>query len=441
VSGWREAIRLLATPLGRWQLASRIFAAGWPVLRRLARLYRTTLISRTRVAAVIGSVGKTTCTRLIWRVLDEPGPEPRGRNASSFIARALFWIRPGWQWAVIEVGIRGFGRMETYADTIRPDVVVVTAIASDHKRTFETLEATGDEKAKMVAALSPSGVAILNGDDPHVLRMARSTAARTVTYGFGPDNDVRALSYRADGPARSVLEVAAAGQRQTASVRLVGRHSAYAVLAAVAVGLEAGRDLRTILDSLADIEPTEGRMQPLPLPGGAWLVRDEYKGSVETVLAALDALREIPAERRIVVLGEVSDVPGPHRQVYREVGERLAGVADRAILVCSTSGFKAYRAGGRSVLPGFDPLHVRDWRTALAALDPGPGDVILVKSRASQRLARLSLALLDHDVTCAITLCRSSFSDCAHCPALSAPGPAPGRVGPAGPDDKAAADP
>ena len=49
-------------------------------------------------------------------------------------------------------------------------------------------------------------------------------------------------------------------------------------------------------------------MQPVALPNGACLLRDENKSALETIDAALDVLAQIPA-RRIVVLGEISEPP------------------------------------------------------------------------------------------------------------------------------------
>ena len=50
----------------------------------------------------------------------------------------------------------------------------------------------------MVRALTRSGTAILNGDDPNVRWMASQTRARSVTFGLEAHNDVRAADIRLD---------------------------------------------------------------------------------------------------------------------------------------------------------------------------------------------------------------------------------------------------
>lgn len=416
--------RTVATPVGRMQLAHRLFASAWPLTSAAARLYRATVTRGTRVVAVVGSFGKTTTSRCTWAALGGPGREPRGRNARSFVARELLRIRPRERWAVLEVGISEPGWMARYARMLRPDAVVVTSVGSEHNRSFGTLEVTRAEKSEMVRALSSAGVAILNGDDPNVRWMSGVAPARVVTYGFEPGNDIVASGYRLDWPYGSVLEVTAGRERCEARLRLVGRHSVYAALAAVAVAMEAGgRALAEVVGAVADVAPTPGRMQPARIAGDVWLLRDENKSAPETIHAALRTLAEIPARRRIVVLGDVSEPDRPQHQLYREIGGLVATVCDQALLISSSpKNFRAYRAGGRAAVgAGFDPVagsndpaDAVDWLRANLM----PGDVVLVKGRDTQRMERISLALEGRQVRCRVTFCATKAVRCADCPML-----------------------
>jgi hypothetical protein len=53
----------------------------------------------------------------------------------------------------------------------------------------------------------------------------------------------------------------------------------------------------------------------------------------------------------------------------------------------------------------------------LRAADLGPGDVVLIKGRSTQRLDRVSLSLLGRPVRCNISLCQAHLS-CGECPML-----------------------
>ena len=68
--------------------------------------------------------------------------------------------------------------------------------------------------------------------------------------------------------------------------------------------------LPAIAASLAALEPTPGRLEPVRLDNGVYLLQDDYKASLETVHTALDVLEAIECRRKIIVMGEVSEPPG-----------------------------------------------------------------------------------------------------------------------------------
>src|ERR1700730_7751279 len=155
-------------------------------------------------------------------------------NAWSSVAYAILRIRPLQRHAAIEVGIVDRGQMEIYARTVRPNMTIVTSIASEHNRSLGSLDVTRTEKTWMVRVLPRSGTAILNGDDPNVMWMQRQTSARVVTFGFGETCDVRTQELHVDWPYGMRFRLRAFGQERDVAIRLFGRHMVYPALAAIA---------------------------------------------------------------------------------------------------------------------------------------------------------------------------------------------------------------
>ena len=193
----------------------------------------------------------------------------------------------------------------------------------------------------------------------------------------------------------------------------------YPALAATAVALAEGLELEHVLSRLAALPPTPGRLQPVSLVTGAVLLRDDFKSSLETIDAALNVLSEVPAKRKIVVLGEVSEPPGSQGPIYRRLGQRIAGIADRAIFLGGN--FQRYAAGARSGGLRESALSNagRDVLRAVNLLceDLTDGDVVLIKGRDTQRLDRIGLALSGKRVTCARVTC-NAVGRCEGCPEL-----------------------
>ena len=310
--------------------------------------------------------------------------------------------------------------MAQRARTVGPDIAVVTAVGSEHNRSLKTLEVTRHEKAEMVRALPASGLAVLNGDDPNVLWMARETRARVITFGTGERNDVRATGITLDWPhgTRFTLHVPQ-GSREV-RVRLIGRTMVSAVLAAVAVALHEGKRVDDVLARLEALAPTPGRLQPERLPSGAMLLRDEFKAPEETIDAALDVLAQIPARRRTVVLGDIDEPMGPQRRIYRRLGQRVARCAERVVFVTKDEHLSSSRTGAREGgLPSGAITSVRSVRAAVNELrDLTEGDVVLIKGRHTQRLQRISLALAGRIVRCDLEYCNARLMECGQCPML-----------------------
>ncbi len=402
---------------GRRRLRRAIRRELWPITSRVAPLYRRLILRRTRAVAVVGSLGKTTTARAVTAALGLPPQHlPRG-NVFTAITRAVLRTRPWQPLIVVEVGVDGPGQMRKYARILQPDVVVVTSIASEHNRSFGNLEATRTEKATMVRALRGSGLAVLNGDDPNVRWMATQTSARVVLFGFDERNDVRARDLELVWPLGNRFTVEAGGDRRSISTRLVGWPMVYPVLAAVAVGLAQGLALEAILERLERLPPSPGRLELVPLDNGAFVLRDDFKSTLESIDAALDVLAVIPAARRLVVLGAISEPPGSQGPIYRRLGARVAEIADRAVFVGDM--FQRYAAGARRAgFPSEAMVNARyDVLGAAEILrqELRPGDVLLVKGRDTQRLDRIALALMGRNVRCAIPFCGLRDARCDSC--------------------------
>ena len=329
---WKDIPAILQTPIGRSKFKSTIWRKSWPLLLRLATLYRRTLIRNTCVVALVGSFGKTTTARALTAALSARVPPSFGPNAYNATTCAVLRIRPHDRHSAIEVGIAHPGQMGVYARMIKPNITVVTSIGSEHNRSLGTLEVTRAEKSEMVKILPTSGIAVLNGDDPNVLWMKSQTRAWIITFGIDKTNDVRASEITLDWPNGTRFKLHADGEMRELHICLIGRYMVYPILAAVTVSLAEVFTLDQVIPALEALPPTPGRLEPIRLENGAIILRDDFKSSLETIDAALDVFSEIPAKRRIVILGEVSEPPGSQGPIYRKIGERIAKIASYAIL-------------------------------------------------------------------------------------------------------------
>lgn len=207
------------------------------------------------------------------------------------------------------------------------------------------------------------------------------------------------------------------------------------ILAAVLAARCRGITLAGAAEALARVEPFTARMQPVRLPNGATVIRDEMNSSPDTWRAALEVLRESSAQRRVLVAGDLSDTGVRTRHRYRELGDFAFETADAALFIGEHAAVAVRRAVARGMDPGAveSVLDVRAAAERLASL-LRDGDVALLKGRATQHLSRALFAQLG-GIGCWKSHCRRHIA-CDVCPelrpafdlnaALSGVGPVPG---------------
>ncbi len=152
------------------------------------------------VVAVTGSSGKTTSRECLAAILRRRGPTlatTGNRNASCRLSKTLLQLRSSHRYAVIEIGIDAPGQMRRWAGAVRPDIAVVHTVNLTHREALPTLEITAREKARVLDALRPGGVAVLNGEDPYVRAMSSPRVSRTVFFGDCDGSIARAADVRA----------------------------------------------------------------------------------------------------------------------------------------------------------------------------------------------------------------------------------------------------
>jgi alanine racemase len=369
------------------------------------------------VVGITGSSGKTTTKELVAAVLSDRYPV--FRNYGSYNDRyglpiALGRLLAEQRVAVLELACDGLDEIGELAALTRPRIGVVTVVNETHLAYLGSLAAIAEEKGRLIEALPPAsegGVAILNHDDPRVRAMARRSRAQIVTYGLDPDADLVAGAVTA-GPGgvsftayvKDFFPVPGWKGRRKLRVHLplLGRHSVYAALAAVAVGLTLGVPLEEALERLAGVAPLPGRLCPLPGIGGSLILDDSFNASPASAIAALDTLALFSEGRRFAVLGDLVERPAQLAQLgsfesdtQRRVGERVARVADILVTQGDSARLVAQQARNHGmaadqVLVTYTPEDaIRGLADRLQA-----GDTVLVKGALESRMERVVAGLL-----------------------------------------------
>lgn len=289
--------------------------------RQYAKLYPKDLF-----VGITGSVGKTTCVQAVAAVLSQKykilATKPNLDPVLN-IPATLLKINPAVKKVILEMGIEYKGEMDFYLSLIKPKTVIFTRIAYAHSEFLGGLNEIIQEKGKLIDQLEEDGVAILNFDDANCKKLAARCKGSVVYFGMDPNNcTVWAGNIRIEN-FQTIFELNLGVERVRVNYKLLGTHQVYPALAASALGVICNIPLTKIKLALEGIEPEEHRMQVLQGPNGSIILDDTYNSSPAAVEAAIDTLLEIPARRRIIVLGEMRELGKYSEGLHRQIGQRI----------------------------------------------------------------------------------------------------------------------
>jgi UDP-N-acetylmuramoyl-tripeptide--D-alanyl-D-alanine ligase len=323
----------------------------------LANMARYALDRQPRldVVGITGSLGKTTTKEVVAGVLSARRRVLKTEgNLNSEIGlpmTVLNSLDSTCEIAVLEMAMYQLGDIRLLARLARPRIGVVTMVLPVHLERMGTIERIQQAKQELIEELPSHGVAVLNADDPRVAEMANATSARVVRYGIAETADVRAPaeSIQSQGLRGVEFDLLHAGRRRRVHLPLLGAHSVHAALAATAVALEEGFSLTEAAEALQGVSPA---LRLLVVDGinGARIVDDSYNASPESVLAALNLLKELPGTRKIGVLGDMLELGSEEQPGHVRVGIRAAAVLDLLVAYgprSKTTADEARRAGLR----------------------------------------------------------------------------------------------
>ncbi|HEX5938057.1 MAG TPA: UDP-N-acetylmuramoyl-tripeptide--D-alanyl-D-alanine ligase [Actinomycetota bacterium] len=351
------------------------------------------------VVGITGANGKTSTKDLAHAVLatrHRVHASPGSFNNEVGLPMTILGAPGDTEVVVAEMGARRLGDVKLLSGIARPDVVVVTNVGVAHMEIFGSWASIVEASAEPIDALTPTGVAILNADDPVVVGYAARAPCRVVTFGTRTEADVRAEDVALDRDGRATFRLVAAHTDVIVSLGVPGEHMVSNALAAVAVGLELGVDPIAGAAALAGARVSRWRMETFTTTDGVRVLNDAYNANPESTAAALRTARWVAGGGRLIaVLGEMAELGPIAAEEHDRVGTLAARVrVDRLVTVGDTA-----RAIARAAIrEGMDPHDVVSYDSAEEASADvrgtgRPGDLVLCKGSRVAGLEAVAEAL------------------------------------------------
>lgn len=344
--------------------------------------------SRARVAAVTGSVGKTSTKEMLRTILGAQGrthAAVASYNNQWGVPLTLARLPRDAAFAVIEIGMNHAGEILPLARLARPHVAVITAVEKAHVGFLGSLEAIADEKATILRGVEKGGVAVLPRDCPMLARLAPAARGLTVvTFGTLEMAEARLLEAETD-PDGSDVVARIGGAIVRFRLAAPGWHMAMNAVAALVAAQALGVAPEAAAAALAAFAPLAGRglRARVAIPGGTVLLLDEsYNGQPPSMRAALAVLGLQPG-RHVAVLGDMRELGEFADDEHLALREPVEAAVD-VLFACGPHMRGLYEAVDARLRGGW--TETSDALAPLVVAALADGDAVLVKGSLGTRM-------------------------------------------------------
>ena len=297
-------------------------------LKALQELARKVLQEYSvKVIGITGSIGKTTTKEFAscllsqdFKVLKSEG----NLNNHLGVPLSLLKLEDDHDVAVLEMAMSSLGEIQSLTRIAPPDIAVITNINPVHLQFFKSIEEIALAKKEILDGAKKDGTAVLNGDDSLVRKIAKDWKGKTLLFGLSEECEVRAQNIRKNEWKGMVFDLTYGNKREEISLPFYYESILYNFLAAAAVGYSLSVPLDSLLAGVKDLKPLPMRGVHIRLRQNIHLIDDSYNSNPAALESALKGLVELPAKRRMAVLGDMLELGEREAEFHTLAGKQVA---------------------------------------------------------------------------------------------------------------------
>lgn len=363
-------------------------------LRDMARFARARFAGR--MVGVTGSVGKTSVKDMLRHALQACGPTHyavASYNNHWGVPLTLARLPASAAYCVCEIGMNHVGEILPLARMVRPDVAVITTVASSHLGLMGSMDAIAREKAEILRVLPAGGTGIIPDGitgEAHFIHNAAQAGATLWRVGQSKDCPVYATGLEHDTQG-SGFEMHLPHWQGKVRINAPGRHMAGNAMLALAAAHACGADMDRAVAGLATFAPGAGRGAIARVMQDKVALLDEsYNASPASVRAALDLLGLVATGRRIAVLGDMLELGTFARHEHQALLPAVCANAD-IVFCCGPNMKTLFDTLPSSLQGGWTPESEQLAPMVRAALRAG--DTVMVKGSHGSRMGHVVATL------------------------------------------------
>ncbi|MDA0986119.1 MAG: UDP-N-acetylmuramoyl-tripeptide--D-alanyl-D-alanine ligase [Bacteroidetes bacterium] len=355
-------------------------------LGELANLYRRKF--DIPIIVVAGSNGKTTTKDMInsvlqtkYNVLATQG----NLNNNIGMPHMLFKLRKGIEMAVLELGTNHFGEIGYLCKIAEPNYGIITNIGKEHLEFFGDLDGVAKEETTIYKYLRENGMIIVNHDDSFLVKSSRSNRKKYF-YSIKKTSDFYATKININKRGETSFIIKSKRIKIPVSLTVPGLHNVSNALVAGAFGILFKVPPEKISFGLSMFSSPAKRMEVIHRHG-LLVINDTYNSNPDSVLVALETLKNIDAPgKKIIVMADMLELGSASKSEHKLIGKKIKSMKFKHLF---TYGLMAQLISKSAKLENnhhFDSKNdLKDMLTNIV----DRGDVVLVKGSRGMKMEEI----------------------------------------------------
>ena len=288
-------------------------------------------MSKIKVIAITGSVGKTSTKDIIANVISKKYKTLKtiGNNNNNIGMPFTILRLKDEEVAVLEMGMNHLGEIELLSKIAKPDICVITNVGTSHIGNLGSRENILKAKLEILDGSENPKVVINNDNDMLYEWYKLNKQNKNIyTYSINKESDLKAESIKLNLESSNFRVLG-----KNIKVPIAGEHFILNALSAITVGKLLGIEENKIIDGIESFELTKKRMEIANTKSGIKIINDAYNASYDSMIASIKILEGYKENRKIAVLGDMKELGDFSEEIHRRVGEYLNN-SNIDILIC-----------------------------------------------------------------------------------------------------------
>ena len=344
-----------------------------------------------KTIGITGSYGKTSTKNMLGAILNSslaPTFWPaKGINTPMGITRAIREnLDDSNLYAVIEMGAYRPGSIKRLCDFTPPDAGIITAVGRMHLGRMGGDEGVLKAKSELAQAIPENGILVSNADNEGSLKIARMYPKRVnILYTLSEsvklekNEQLCSLQKKETLISGTKFEIIWEGKSYEGFLSMHGVAALSNFAASFSMACALGADPEYVIAYARNIKPVNNRLEVVSYQGYTQ-INDAYNSNPAGFLSALEVLRDLPGQRKILLTPGMIDLGDKQHEENSSVARIAADICDKVYIVGDENSgaiIEGLESGGFEEI-----LLVKNREEAFEYLgkDKKEGDVVLIEN-------------------------------------------------------------